>query len=61
MMEPKALALLLAEALADRKAEDIIILEVEALVSYTSYILVAGGRSDRHGKCGDIVGFCGKS
>jgi ribosome-associated protein len=46
-MEPKELALLLAEALADRKAEDIVILEVEALVSYTSYILIAGGRSDR--------------
>lgn len=46
-MEPKALAHFLAEALADRKAEDIVILEVEALVSYTSYLVVASGRSDR--------------
>lgn len=46
-MEPKELALLLAEAMADRKAEDIVILEVEELVSYTSYVLVASGRSDR--------------
>ncbi len=46
-MEPKELALFLAEALADRKAENIVILEVEALVSYTSYVIVASGRSDR--------------
>ncbi len=46
-MEPKALALLLANALADRKAEDIVILDVDGLVSYTSYVIVASGRSNR--------------
>lgn len=46
-MEPKDLAVFLANALADKKAEDIAVLEVESLVSYTSYFIVATGRSDR--------------
>jgi len=46
-MEPKDLAFAVADALADKKALDIVIAEVEALVSYTSYFVIASGRSDR--------------
>ena len=46
-MEPKAMALFLAQALADKKGEDITILDVEALVAYTSFFVVCGGRSER--------------
>jgi len=46
-MEAKALAEFLANALTDRKAENVVILGVEALVSYTSYVVVASGRSIR--------------
>lgn len=49
-MEPRALALFLAKVLNDRKAEDIVILDVENLVGYTSYFIVASGRSDRQVK-----------
>lgn len=46
-MEPKELALALAEVLHDRQAEDIVLLDVEQLVGYTSYFLVASGRNER--------------
>jgi ribosome-associated protein len=46
-MEPKQLVELLAGILNDHKAEDIVALEVEPLVSYTSFVIVAGGRSER--------------
>ncbi len=46
-MEPKDLALFLAQCLADKKGEDITILDVEALVSYTGYFVVCGARSER--------------
>ncbi len=46
-MEAKVLAEFLANALADRKAENVVILGVEALVSYTSYVVVANGQSIR--------------
>lgn len=46
-MEPKELALFLAEALNEKKGIDIMILDVEALVGYTSYLVIASGRSER--------------
>jgi ribosome-associated protein len=46
-MDAKELALFLAEALSEKKAEDIVILEVEDLLSYASYFVVATGRSQR--------------
>lgn len=46
-MESKDLALFLAERLADKKAFDITILDVEKLVSYTDFFIIASGRSDR--------------
>ena len=39
-MEAKDFALFVADALADKKAVDITILEVEGLVGYTSYFVV---------------------
>jgi ribosome-associated protein len=46
-MEPEQLANFIADTLSDRKAEDILILDVEALVGYASYFVVCTGRSDR--------------
>lgn len=46
-MEPKELAVFVANALADKKGEDITVLEVESMVSYASYFVVATGRSER--------------
>ena len=47
-MDPKELALVLADALDEKKALDIIILDVESLVGYTSYFVLASGRGERH-------------
>ena len=47
-MDPKELALYLADALDDKKALNITILDVEDLVGYTSYFVVASGRGERH-------------
>ena len=47
-MDPRELALYLADALDDKKALNIIILDVEDLVGYTSYFVVASGRGERH-------------
>ena len=47
-MDPKELALFLADALDEKKALDIIILDVESLVGYTSYFVLASGRGERH-------------
>lgn len=46
-MNSRDLALFLADALADKKASDINILEVRQLVSYADYFVVCTGRSDR--------------
>lgn len=50
MDEAKQLALYLAELLHEKHAEDIVLLEVEQLVGYTSWFIVASGRSDRQVK-----------
>ena len=47
-MDPKQLALYLADALDEKKALDIVILDVEVLVGYTSYFVLASGRGERH-------------
>ncbi|MCB9534769.1 MAG: ribosome silencing factor [Myxococcales bacterium] len=50
MEDALRLAEAIADALADKKAEDIVILEVEKLVGYTSYFVICTGRSDRQVK-----------
>ena len=47
-MDPRELALYLADALDDKKALNIIILDVEELVGYTSYFVIVSGRGERH-------------
>jgi ribosome-associated protein len=39
---------LAAEALLDRKAEDVMILDLRGMASATDYFLIASGRSDTH-------------
>lgn len=46
-MEPRDLALLAADAVADKKGDDILILDVEALVGYAAYFVIASARSER--------------
>lgn len=46
-LSPHDLAVFLADALADKKATDITILEVGPLVGYASHFVVCAGRSDR--------------
>ena len=43
-----AAARVAAEAALDKKAEDVVILDVRGLVSYADYFVVASGTSDRH-------------
>ncbi len=50
MEESLRLAEAIADALADKKACDIVILEVDQLVGYTSYFVICTGRSDRQVK-----------
>ncbi len=49
-MDPKELALNIAQVLSEKKGEDIILLDVEALLAYTSYFVIASGRSTRQVK-----------
>ena len=49
-MEPQELVLYLADLLEEKQGLDITIIDVEALVGYTSYFLIASGRSDRQVK-----------
>ena len=46
-MEPRELALYLANLLEEKLAREIIIIDVEELVGYTSYFVIASGRSER--------------
>ena len=46
-MDPKDLALLLADTLDEKQASDIVILDVEDLVGYTSFFVLCSGRSER--------------
>ncbi len=46
-MPSKTLALAIAQTALERKAQDIVVLEVGPLVNYTDYLVVCSGRSDR--------------
>jgi len=46
----RRIALEIARACADKKALDIVILDVQGLLSYTDYLVIASGRSDRQVK-----------
>lgn len=46
-MEPLELVRHIADALDDKQGQDIVIIDVEKLVGYTSYFVLASGRSDR--------------
>ncbi|MBI5232507.1 MAG: ribosome silencing factor [Coriobacteriales bacterium] len=46
-MEPKDLAVLAAEAASDKKAEDIVAIDVHQLIVVTDYFVIATGRNDR--------------
>lgn len=48
MDQAKEIAIYLADLLDEKQAADIVILDVEALVGYTSYFVIASGRSERH-------------
>jgi ribosome-associated protein len=62
MDEAKQLALYLAELLNEKHAEDIVLLEVEQLVGYTSWFIVASGRSERQVKAmGDHLARQGRA
>jgi len=47
-MDPKKLALLCREAADDKKAEDIVILDVRKLSTVTDYFVIASGLSEPH-------------
>lgn len=44
----KELARLCAQAAADKKAEDLVILDVRKLCSFTDFFVIISGRSSRH-------------
>ena len=46
-MEPLELVNHLATALDDKQGRDIVIIDVENLVGYTAYFVIASGRSER--------------
>jgi len=46
-MEPLELSRYIADALDQKQGRDIVIIDVEKLVGYTSYFVLASGRSDR--------------
>ena len=47
-LSSKELALLLSQTAHDKKAEDLIVLDVQGLSSFTDYFVVMSGRSTRH-------------
>ncbi len=49
-MEPEALAHEIAELAADRKAEDIVQLDLRGIIGYTDFFVICTGRSDRQVK-----------
>lgn len=46
-IESKDKSLLLAQLMRDRKAQDVVVLDLTKLVSYTDYFVICTGRSDR--------------
>jgi ribosome-associated protein len=49
-MEPETLVHAIAELAADRKAEDIVQLDLREIIGYTDYFVICSGRSDRQVK-----------
>lgn len=47
-MQPKKIALLIKEAALDKKAEDLVVLDVAKLTSLSHYFVVTHGNSERH-------------
>jgi len=46
-IDSRELALAVSAACLERKAEDVVVLEVSGTVSYTDYLVICSGRSDR--------------
>jgi ribosome-associated protein len=49
-MKPEEIALAIAEYASDRKALDIVQLDLRGIISYTDYFVICTGRSDRQTK-----------
>jgi ribosome-associated protein len=49
-LTPETIAAAIADLAADRKALDIVQLDVRAMVSYADYFLICTGRSDRQAR-----------
>jgi ribosome-associated protein len=49
-VQPEALARLLAELADSKKAEDIVVLDMRALVSYTDFLAICTARNERQAK-----------
>lgn len=49
-LDPEALALAVAEYAADRKALEIVELDLRRMIGYTDYFVICSGRADRHTK-----------
>ena len=49
-MQPEEIALAVAEYASDKKAEDIVQLDLRGLISYTDFFVICTGRSDRQVK-----------
>jgi ribosome-associated protein len=49
-MEPELLARDIAELAADRKAQDIVQLDLRGIIGYTDYFVICTGRTDRQVK-----------
>ncbi len=47
VMESKTLALMIAEAALDKKAEEVVIIDVSPKVDYTDYLVVCSSSSER--------------
>lgn len=60
LIAPKDLATSCARELYDKKAEDIVVLRVEALTTLANYFIIATGKNPRHLKAlsDHICGFC---
>lgn len=49
-MQPEEIALAVAEFASDKKAEDIVQLDLREFISYTDFFVICTGRSDRQVK-----------
>jgi ribosome-associated protein len=49
-LDPEAILALAGELAADRKAQDIVALDLRGVVGYADYLLICSGRTDRQSK-----------